>query len=90
MARFVWRREHRDGVVAEVKADGRGEWSASAHLRRNPTVVVRSPKILISLSAAWQRADLLTQRTFDHVCSPDGCGEWQAIEKGAVQVLAVR
>ena len=90
MARFVWRREHEGGVVSEVKADGRGAWSASTHLRRNPTVRVRSPKILMSLSAALKRADILAQRTFDHVCSEDRCGEWHAVERDAAESLAAR
>jgi hypothetical protein len=76
MARFMWQRAHGPNVVAEIRADGRGLWKASAWLRSDPTVVVRSPKPLESRTSACAKADALARQTFDHNCDPDACGEW--------------
>ena len=81
MARFVWQREHQGAIVTQVTADGQGAWCASAYLRQNPTRVVRTPKIFVSLSDALRQADVLVEQTFDHVCSSECCGEWQAVDR---------
>jgi len=62
-------------IVAEVVANGRGEWDARAWLTSNPTVVVRIPRAVENLSTAQGKADMLAGKTFDHRCD-ERCGEW--------------
>ena len=80
MAKFAWRRHHGADIVAEVRADGRGAWSAAVWLQRNPTVAVRTLKQPESRAAACAKADALARKTFDHACETATCGDWIPID----------
>jgi hypothetical protein len=76
LAKFTWERSHGGEIIAGAESDGRGNWSASAWLRSNTTVVVRSPKSYESRDSAFAKADALARKTFKHVCDLNVCGEW--------------
>jgi hypothetical protein len=79
MLKFLWRRHHGTDIIAEVRADGRGAWSATVWRQSNPTVAVRTPRQLESRKAACAKADALSRKTFDHVCDTT-CDDWTACD----------
>jgi hypothetical protein len=80
MIMVTWRRAHGADIVAEVRADRRGIWTASAWLQSNPTVFATAPKRFDSPESARDKADDLARRTFDHVCLCPDCGDWLPYE----------
>ena len=80
IAKFVWRRQHGMTIVAEVRANGRGAWSASVWLQSNATLAVRAPKPVESRDAACAKADTQTRQVFDHTCETPACGDWFAFD----------
>jgi hypothetical protein len=88
MVKFGWRRHHGNAIIAEVRADGRGAWSAAVWLRINPTVAICTPKQLESRESACAKADALTRRTFDHTCETATCGNWFPVDLASLNAGA--
>ena len=80
MLRVTWRRAHGADIVAEVRADHRGIWTASAWLQSNPTVFATARKKFDSAESAREIADDLARQTFDHVCHFPACADWLPYE----------
>jgi hypothetical protein len=77
MPLHTWRRQHGPDILAQVvPTEGLDVWEASASLVSNPSVFVRSPRKIETLTSAQAVADHLARKTFDHTCYHHVCGDW--------------
>jgi hypothetical protein len=74
----VWRRTHRDGVVAEVSPLlGMGTWEGCVKIKRRTLNLGRPFTDLVEAQAS---ADRLAQVIAPHACD-EGCKPWMPVER---------
>ena len=75
-----WKRQHSNGIVAEVvPIEGIGVWRADAW-RDVPEGLQGDQRSFAHLTCAHAAADAMARERYGHECD-QGCGDWQPVER---------